>query len=96
LGARFGDCQPPEVSYPAPIPGGYAACCSGEMWQRSSIGYTQGTAAKVTGYCDPVETLSQCCARTVTQNSKNPMKLLGFKLGACESGPEKSYPVWVR
>lgn len=96
LGARFGGCAPPEVSYPAPIPGGFTACCSGEMWQRSPIGYTQGTAAKTTAYCDPVETLSQCCARAITQNSEHPMKLLGFKLGACEYGPEKSYPVWIR
>ncbi len=96
LGAKLGDCNPPETAYPAPIPGGYTACCSGEMWLNAPTGYSQGTAQRKTGYCDPVETLSQCCARSVTQNADYPMKLLGFKFGSCEAGPERSYPAWIR
>lgn len=95
LGARAGDCNPPEVSYPAPIPGGYTACCYASTWLNSPIGYTQGTSKQTRGSCDRLEALSQCCARTVAQVSEYPMKLLGFKMGSCDT-PEISYPMGIR
>ncbi len=97
LGSRFGDCNPPEISYPAAIPGGYQACCSSQVWQNAPTGYSQGTSTRTTASCDQLETLSQCCVRSITQTSQYPAKLLGFRPGSCtSSGPEKSYPIWVR
>jgi len=93
LGARAGDCNPPQVSYPAPV-NGYPACCSYSTWENSPVGYTQGNAETTDIYCDPIETLSQCCARSALQVSSKPIKLLGFKLGGC-APPEVSYPIWV-
>lgn len=95
LGSKFGSCVAPQTSYPAPLAGGYTACCTGSSWRNSPTGYTQGTAESMTSYCDSIESLSQCCARSITQNSQHPMKLLGFRIGSCEV-PEKSYPVWLR
>lgn len=95
IGSKYGECNPPELSYPAPIAGGYTACCSGSSWEYAPTGYAQGIAKTLTAYCDPVEKLSQCCARFLAQTADKPVRLLGFRLGSC-SQPEKSYPVWIR
>lgn len=96
LGSKVGGCGAPEKAYPAPIAGGYTACCTAETWRQSSVGFTQGTAKSETASCDALETLSQCCARQLSITSPYPFKLLGFRLGSCSTGPVLSYPVWIR
>lgn len=93
-GARMGNCNPPETTYPAPMPsGGYASCCTTQNWQQSPTGYAQSEARTQTQYCDQLETPSQCCLRSVGY----PVKLLGARSGACGSPtPERYYPVWIR
>jgi hypothetical protein len=96
LGSRTGSCERPEKSYPAPVAGGYSACCTAETWRNAPIGYTQGNAETSTVYCEELESVSQCCNRVLSQVSDYPFKLLGFKAGSCRSSPDISYPLWVR
>jgi hypothetical protein len=93
-GARMGNCNPPEVSYPAPMPrGGYASCCTTQNWQQSPTGYAQSEAKTQTQSCDALETPAQCCIRAAGA----PVKLLGARSGSCGSStPDKYYPVWIR
>jgi hypothetical protein len=93
-GARLGNCNPPDVSYPSPMPlGGYASCCTTQDWQQSPMGFAQGVARTHTEYCDSRETPAQCCIRV----AGHPIKLLGSRSGPCGSPtPDKYYPVWIR
>ncbi|GEM_PF-2524063 len=99
LGLKEGDCNAPEVSYPLGQVDmrGYSACCSFETWRNSPIGYTQGETMTRTGYCDDLESVSQCCIRTGTLSTNYPIKLIGSKMGGCQqTTPESSYPIWIR
>jgi hypothetical protein len=93
-GARMGNCNPPEITYPAPAPkGAYPACCTTQNWQQSPMGYAQSEARTQTQYCDQLETAAQCCLRNVGA----PVKLLGARYGACGSmTPDLYYPAWIK
>ena len=97
LGARDGNCVPPEVSYPtAPPVGGYSICCSTEMWRHSPSGYAQGEAQTNTEYCQSFESPNQCCVRAARYKSDVQFKLLGTTLGPCGSSlPVRAFPMWI-
>jgi len=98
LGVKEGSCEVPEVSYPTGQASvrGYSTCCSYETWRQSPMGYSQSTAQTVNGYCDELETPSQCCIRTASMSSKYPVKMLGTRMGSCQQKtPERSYPIWI-
>jgi len=89
LGAKVGDCSPPEVQRPTAYDG-FAVCCSGSSWRQSPTGYSQGEGVSLTAYCTG-DSLSQCCADAL---SPYPVRFSGIKVGEC--GTEKNYPVWIR
>ncbi len=91
VASSVGSCAAPEVSYPFSAVG-YQACCTTESYQRSSTGYTQGTAETQTHDCDNIESLVQCCARGSASRLNLPVRVLGVRAGGCEM-PERSYPV---
>jgi len=96
LGSKRGACGTPQVSYPAAIPAtGFSLCCTTHTWRRSPIGYTQGTAETKTRYCSDIQTASQCCLSAASVDSNYPVRMLGWRFGAC-APPEASYPIWIR
>ncbi len=98
LGSRGGQCDFPEVSYPALVPvGGYSVCCTTQTWQLAPTGYSQGTAQTTTEACDQLERPQQCCMRSAGARSSYPIRFIGVRTGGCRTTiPEQSYPIWLR
>jgi len=98
LGMREGACNPPQKSYPAPVPPSreyYQSCCTMQTWKHAPTGYAQGTAQTSTQFCAMEETPPQCCVRAFSDAGYD-VRLLGARKGGCNPAvPQKSYPIFV-